>query len=334
MIRFGRSDIYCKHLRVLTFNSHQPYLHIMAEALPWAFGIITPRQSAGSEKKWDPGIRPLPSNARLYSSVREAMLADSWDWVLAHNVHDFLDTREIPLPKVFLVHGTLSGRILQDRSTIDRALYLKNLQFLLSANHAAIVFVSGLKRDDWGIPGEVIRLTVDPCWYGGYRGEVRGVLQVSNHLKERGLMTGWSTYQTVCRDIPNLLLGDNKTIPASRRTKDWDDLKEQLRSFRIYLYTPIYPYEDGYNTSLLEAMATGMPVATLKHPTSPVRDGCEGVVADSAEELRDRVLQLLDDPAEAARMGRNARIRVETEFSISEFRNSWQSFAERLLRGE
>jgi glycosyltransferase involved in cell wall biosynthesis len=260
------------------------------------------------------------------------MHADTWDWVLAHNVHDLLDTREISLPKAFLVHGTLSGRILQDQSSIDRALYLKNLQLLLAANNSQTVFVSDLKRKDWGIPGEVIRLTVDPRWYGGYRGEIRGVLQVCNHLKERGPMMGWNTYHAVCRDLPNLVLGDNRTLASSRRSNDWNDLKEQLRSFRIYLYTPIYPYEDGYNTSLLEAMATGMPVATLKHATSPIRDGLEGVVADNAEGLRNKVVQLLDNPEEALRLGNNARVRVEKEFPLSEFQEAWQSFAGKLLR--
>jgi glycosyltransferase involved in cell wall biosynthesis len=112
---------------------------------------------------------------------------------------------------------------------------------------------------------------------------------------------------------------------------DWEDLKEQLRTHRVYLYTPIFPYEDGYNLALLEAMATGMPIATLKSATSPVHDGSEGVVASTAEELRGRVIALLDDPAEALRLGNGARKRVEHEFPISRFQNAWVSFASRLL---
>jgi len=303
----------------------------LAGALPWTFGIITPRNAPGTAQKWDPRIRPLPENARLYASVHEAMHADSWDWILTHNAHDLIDTREISLPKVFLVHGTLSGRILQDKSSIDRTQYLKSLQLLLAANGAHVVYISELKRNDWGIPGEIIRSTVDTHLYGGYRGEVRGVLQVCNHLKERGLMMGWNTYRSVCRDLPNLVLGDNGNLPSSRKANDWNELKEQLRYFRVYLYTPIYPYEDGYNLALLEAMATGMPVATLKHPTSPIRDGSEGVVADNAEELRDKVVRLLDNPEEAVRMGNSAIIRVEKEFPLSEFQDAWQSFAGKLL---
>ncbi|MDM7996867.1 MAG: glycosyltransferase [Acidobacteriota bacterium] len=319
-------------LRVLTFNSHQPYLHLMATSLPWRFGIVTPHFPSGAIKNWDPHIRPLPDNATLYPSVQAAVRDGSWDWILTHNINDLLDVREVSLPKVFLVHGTLSGRILQDRSAIDKSLYIKKLGILLQASGARVVYISELKRRDWGIPGAILRPGVDVRQYGGYRGEIRGVLQVCNNLRARGAMMGWETYQAICRDLPNLVIGDNKDIASSRRAKDWEDLKEYLRSYRLYVYTPVYPYEDGYNLALLEAMATGMPVATLKHVSSPIRDGVEGVVADNAEQLRKKVAQLLDNPQEAMRLGLGARARVEQEFSLREFRNAWLDLAKDILQ--
>jgi hypothetical protein len=318
-------------VRVLTFNSHQPYLHLLATSLPWTFGIITPRLPSGSVKSWNHETRPLPSNARIYSSLQEALQRDTWDWILTHNVNDLLDARQISIPKAFLVHGTLSGRILQDRSSIDRPLYIKNLRFILTAGNCRVIYISELKRKDWGIPGEVIRPGIDIHEYGGYRGNIRGILQVCNNLMERGPITGWKTHQEICRDLPYLVIGNNKTLSASRTANSWDDLKEQLRSYRVYIYTPVYPYEDGYNLALLEAMATGMPIATLHHRTSPIRDGVEGVAASTAEELRAKILRLLDNPDEAARLGDQARIRVEKEFSLPAFQHAWQAFADRLI---
>jgi glycosyltransferase involved in cell wall biosynthesis len=264
--------------------------------------------------------------------VQEALQNGSWDWILAHNVNDLIDAREIALPKVFLVHGTLSGRILQDRSNIDRALYLKNLQMLLAASGAQTVYISGLKRKDWGMPGEVIRHGIGTREYGGYRGNIRGVLQVCNHLKERGAITGWKTHQEACRDFPSLVIGNNRSLPLSRMAESWDDLKEQMRSYRVYIYTPVYPYEDGYNLALLEAMAIGMPIATLQHPSSPIRDGVDGATASTVEDLRQKMMRLLDNPGEAANMGNSARSRVESEFPLSGFQQAWQGFADRLIR--
>ena len=269
-------------MQVLTFNSHQPYLFTLASTLPWEFGIVTPRLPSGILKAWNPRIRPLPENTTLYTSVREAVEDRRWDWVLAHNIHDLLDVRDVKLPKVFLVHGTLSGRILQDRSRIDKAEYIKNLKMLLDANRCRIVYISELKRKDWGIPGKVLITGIDCGQYGGYRGDVRGVLQVCNHLQERGEMMGWQVYREVSRDLPGMVVGENPGLESSRIARDWEDLKEQYRAFRIYLYTPVFPYEDGYNMALMEAMATGMPVATLRHTTSPVRDGIGIAPGDSA----------------------------------------------------
>jgi hypothetical protein len=304
----------------------------MAASLPWTFGVVIPRLPSGSTREWDLRIRPLLPNIRLFTSIREARQDGSWDWFLAHNVSDLMDAGQISLPKVFLVHGTLSGRILQDKSRIDRASYVQKLQILLNANNARVVYISDLKKKDWVIPGTVVRNAVDTSEYGGYRGEIQGILQVCNHLQERGPILGWDAHKTICRDLSCLVLGVNKNLSKSRVTNGWDDLKEQLRSYRLYLFTATYPYEDGYNLALLEAMATGMPVASVEHPTSPIRDGVEGVVSSTAEELRLKVLHLLDNPDEATRMGRNARTRVEELFPLSEFQTAWQSLAVELLR--
>jgi glycosyltransferase involved in cell wall biosynthesis len=299
--------------------------------MPWVLGVVTPRLPSGQIKQWNPRIRPLLKNIVLFSSVQEALHDGPWNWILAHNVNDLLDARNTSIPKAFLVHGTLSGRILQDHSNIDPTLYTGNLDLLLKSCGARVIYISEMKRRDWGIPGDVIRPAVDTRLYGGYRGEICGVLQVCNRLFERGKMMGWNVYDTVCRNLCNLVIGENPGIPSSRTSKDWEDLKEQLRSYRVYLYTPIYPYEDGYNLALLEAMATGMPVASLRHVTSPVRDGIEGVVAGTPEELRQKVLDLLNNPPKAAGLGEGARLRVEKEFAISDFQRAWDSLAAKML---
>ncbi len=318
-------------MHVLTFNSHQPYIHLLADSLPWTFGVVTPRLATGRVKDWDVRIRPLLGNIRLYRSVEVALLDSSWDWVLTHNANDLIDSSTISLPKVFLVHGTLSGRIVQDGANIDRKAYVANLRRLLEVYKCSVVYISELKERDWGIPGEIIKTAVNPAHYGGYRGDHAAVLQVSNHLKERGAMLGWEIHREVCGALPSIVLGDNPGLPDSRMSDSWEDLKEQYRSCRVYLHTALYPHEDGYNLAVLEAMATGMPIATIEHPTSPIDDGVEGVVAGSAAALRGKVIRLLDNPHEAASLGRSARRKLETAFPLSEFRSAWQELASRLV---
>jgi hypothetical protein len=272
----------------------------------------------------------LPENVVLYDDVAAALNDRRWDWVLTHNVHDVMDARNAGLPGVFLVHGTLSGRMVQDRAPIDRAQYLAGVRALLRVARCRVVYISELKQNDWGIPGRVIRSTVDPRHYGGYRGVRPEVLQVCNHFRERGKMLGWDTHQAVCQDLPTLILGENRRIAGSRVAASWEELKEEYRSCRIYLHTAIHPYEDGFNLAVLEAMAIGMPVAMLRHPTALVEDGVDGIVAGSVDELRERITALLSHRDDAVRMGSAARARLERELPIERFRSDWESLAAEL----
>jgi hypothetical protein len=316
-------------VRVLTFNTHQPYLHTLSSLLPWTFGVVAPRLPSGRVRDWDVRLRPKPANVRLYPDVDSAGSAGDWDWILVHNVQDLLDVRHLDLPKVFLVHGTLSGRILQDRADMSRERYLSSLGSLLRASRCRLAYISELKRNDWGLPGEVIRSTVDLGSHSGYRGETRAILQVCNNLVARGAMLGWDAHREVCRGLPAVVIGQNTGLEYSRKARDWADLREQYRAHRVYLHTAVFPLEDGYNLAMLEAMATGMPVASLAPPTSPVRDGFNGVMGETAADLRSKVISLLDDPDRARELGAAARRTVEQEFSPERFRSAWADLARR-----
>lgn len=328
---FRSGRVIIPAMRLLTFNSHQPYLYALATALPWSLGVVIPRISSGAAKPWDPGIRPLPDNVTVFDSFDDAMRASEWDLVLSHNIHDLLETKEVGLPRIFLVHGTITGRILQDGSDLDPREYAAQVDTLLRALACRTVYISELKKSDWGIPGTVIETAFDAGPYGGYTGEVRGVLQVSNHLKERGAILGWRAHDAVCRGLDSLVLGRNPKLPGARPARDWDDLKSQYRRYRVYLHTAVHPYEDGFNLALMEAMATGMPIATMAHPTSPITDGVEGVVADDAVTLKKKVSALLGDPDMAATMGRAARRRVRERFPLVRFQEGWQQLAAEVL---
>ena len=317
-------------LHVLTFNSHQPYIHLLATTLPWTFGVVLPRLPSGNTRTWDERVRPVPENVRLYPSVEEAQKSSSWDCALIHNVHDLLDCRGIGLPKVMVVHGTLRGRLLEEKSRLQPDLYLAHFRTMLEAMGCKLVYVSELKHRDWGIPGTVIVPGADTAQYGPYCGDKAVILRVCNHLRERGAILGWDAHEEVCQGLPSLVLGVNQGLANSRMPTSWEDLKEEYRSCRVYLHTAIYPYEDGYNLAVLEAMASGMPIAALSNPTLPVQDGSEGVVASTPTELREGVIRLLENPVEARRLGEAARERVKREFPISWFRQKWASLAAEL----
>lgn len=85
---------------------------------------------------------------------------------------------------------------------------------------------------------------------------------------------------------------------------------------------------EGLSNVVLEAMACALP--PLLHDACGNREvidsGTDGVVADlsSADSLSRQILGLLDDPDTLERFGRNARAKVESEFSLDGMADAYE----------
>ncbi len=314
-----------KRLRILSFNWHEPYLCMLA-ATGHQLLIIEPIMSENLPRKWNESMRPLPENVSLigFGEMAKNLDAGDIDLVICQNVKDLVAVNKWEkTPKILVFHNKLTTEIALGKSEIDRKSYIEQVKN--AAKGADLVFISQAKKDDWNLGGggdAVILPGIDVSHYGGYTGNLEAILTVGNHLKERDLMMGFTEMEEICRGLPVTILGDNPSIDG-RLSKNWDDLKNHYRQCRLYLNTLKNPYEDGYNLALLEAMATGMPVISLKNPTSPVTDGAEGFVSSDISVLRDRINELLKDPQKALKMGRVARQTVSEKFPMEEFLKKW-----------
>ena len=123
--------------------------------------------------------------------------------------------------------------------------------------------------------------------------------------------------------MPSTLLGLNPPEDGGRFTRNWDDLRRSYQRHRVYLNTTLDPYEDGYNLSMLEAMATGAPVVSCDNRSSPIVDGVNGFVSDDPGILRSRIQTLLSDRALATRLGAEARRTVGEQFALKTFVKRW-----------
>jgi glycosyltransferase involved in cell wall biosynthesis len=79
-------------------------------------------------------------------------------------------------------------------------------------------------------------------------------------------------------------------------------------------------YNEGLPVAVLEAMAIGVPVVTTRVGAIPDLgiDGHAGFLIDPGEvdELADRLAVLVDDAGLRGQLGRNGRLRVESDFTI------------------
>jgi len=310
------------HLKILSYNWHEPYLCLLSK-IGHTFLIVEPEISKGNYRRWDKNMRPIPDNVILVSEKEAISQLDEGavDLVIAHNIKDLVKIYEYSLPKILVFHNKLSTEIELGSNKVSREDYLNTINPLLV--NVKKVFISESKRRDWGMTGDVILPGIDVNDYGGYRGDNPSVLRVGNLIKERDLMMGFTTSESILSGLPSVTLGLNPNILGSRISSGFDDLLDHYRSLRVYLHTTANDYEDGYNLSLLEAMAVGMPVISIANKTSPIINGINGYISDDIQYLRTCAVRLLDDPILANSLGQKARKTVRENFSQIKFLQLW-----------
>jgi glycosyltransferase involved in cell wall biosynthesis/ubiquinone/menaquinone biosynthesis C-methylase UbiE/Tfp pilus assembly protein PilF len=310
-------------LKILSFNWHEPYLCLLART-GHEFLIVEPEIAPSHNRCWDEKMRSVPNNISLISKdiAKEMLELGEFDLIIAHNMKDLIEVREYSLPKIFVFHNCLTTEITLGKNQVNREAYLEKMKFLLKDVNK--VFISEKKQRDWGLNGEVILPGLDILEYGGYRGDKKIVLQVGNLLQERGLMMGYTTSKKIIENHPLITLGMNPNISDSRLSEGFHDLIENYRSCRVFINTTVDEYEDGYNLSMLEAMATGMPVVSSWNKSSPIVEGKNGYISNDTSYLNQCIKFLLANSEKAKMIGEQAKITVQERFPLNRFLNSWE----------
>ncbi len=132
--------------------------------------------------------------------------------------------------------------------------------------------------------------------------------QAADLLKERGL-------------------ADLAWLPGRR-----DDVAAVMRLFDVFVLPSL---AEGVSNTILEAMATGLPVVATDVGGTPelVDDGTTGTLVEPGdpEEMSRAIRRYLDQPDLARQHGEAGRRRVEREFSLSEMVASYQRLYDELL---
>jgi len=108
------------------------------------------------------------------------------------------------------------------------------------------------------------------------------------------------------------------------------DVAELLRQADVFVF-PSRPSGEGMAGVLIEAGLSGLPVVSTPVPgaATVLRDGRTGVIVDdSVATLTAAIGRLLDDPDRRAAMGRSARSRCESVFSLDLMAQRWRAALE------
>jgi glycosyltransferase involved in cell wall biosynthesis len=104
------------------------------------------------------------------------------------------------------------------------------------------------------------------------------------------------------------------------------DIPELLRNADVFVFTSL-PTGEGMPGVLIEAGLSGIPAVSTPVPgaATVLRDGHTGtIVNDSADAIAAAVGELLDAPDRRRAMGRAARTRCESEFSLDLMAERWR----------
>ena len=329
-----------KPLQLLTTNWHVPYLSLLAKIPQTVWWVVSFRRQM-FRRDWDEHYRPLPPNVHHLALDSPAWLprlsSAELDGVVLHSLTDLEAFQGLSLPTALVFHNS---RHTEWRGMPEDAQQQRRqaLETVLGQRGILPVFISPWKAGTWGFPGKVILPGIDTehDFPGGYHGKEAKLLRVCSNFPQRDFMNGWTLNQQICSGIPNLLLGEGnaddgmrdpqgKPLTEARQSHSLDEYRDCLRRCRAMIVTNIPVFEDGWNLSMLEAMAQGMPIVSTYHPRCPLAHGHEGFMSDSTGQCREYAIQLLRDQALAQTMGARGREVVRQQFPLCAFLTAWST---------
>jgi len=306
---------------LLVFNCHEAWVYQLA-ALGYELDIVVGLKGQ-YKSTWDDQMRPLPPNSRPISLSDALRSKTDYYCIIVHNISDLLDVKPRSEPRLMVIHSTLEGRALEEKSDVKPQEMKEMLHKYLELVGGHAVAVSMLKGNSWGFTDDIVPFCADPADYLPYSGQDACGLRICSFLQNRKRILLWDFHEKAFEGLPIRIVGHNPGMPGVSAARNWGQLKELLQSHRFYIHTADPRLEDGCNMATVEAMAAGMPILGNKHPGSPVEHGVSGFLSDDADELRGFARMLLEDRDLATRMGQQARKTAIECFSPAAFKKSF-----------
>lgn len=305
-------------LNILTFPTHEAYQTCLA-ATGHNFYMV---QGPGI-KTWNSQFRPVPHNHVLLdpaSGKRQIPVELDFDLILSQNKFGQFPvaaqlSQQLHLPLVSLEH------CLPVTGWTDRQIARLN-QMRGDVN----VFISEYSRTKWGWTDEasVVHHGIDVGLFMPPQGNLRDnlpiVLSVVNDWKNRNWCCGYDLWRESTRGLNVRVIGDTPGLSVAAPTVD--ALVSSYQSAAIFVNTSLV---SPVPTALLEAMACGCAVVTTGTCMIPevVRNGVNGLIADTPETIRAAIERLLSCPTEAQQLGNAARQTIVEKFSLGSFVTNW-----------
>ena len=310
---------FSEPLNILTFPTHERYETSLAKT-----GHNFYAYRADGIKDWNTTHAPVPDNYYLLNkNLGENQIPLDLDFALVLSQNKFGQfqiahplSRSLHLPLVSLEH-TLPVPYWSD----DVKEQTRNMRGDVN------IFISNYSIKDWGWDARndttVITHGVDSNLFKPDNLERENqILSVVNDWINRDWCCGFSIWQNIIQGLPFHVVGD--TPGLSEVAASTEDLVKTYQSSRIFLNTStISPVP----TALLEAMSCGCAVVTTATCMIPeiIENGVNGFISNDETELKQYLVDLLNDEDLAKSLGKEARKTIVDKFSQEKFILKWDS---------
>ena len=311
-------------LRILIWAIHGSYLNTLLH-IPQEWYIPTKPDKpegyggAGPDLLGIGGARNVPAE-----EVRELDL----DLVIhqtpknyAQDQLEILSAAQRRLPRIYLQHNVPKPYPVDTRHPVA-----DDPETLL----VHVTHYNRLMWDNGRAPTVVIEHSVAVEPDVSYRGTLERGVTVVNSMPKRGRSLGHDLFLAAREHLPLDIAGFGNEGLDPIGDFPYKELHRRVAEYR-FLYSPIR--YTSLPLAVIEAFHLGMPVVALATTELPsvIEDGVNGYISCDPDVLIERARGLLADPAEARRIGSNARKLAEERFNLQRFARDWNAAFERAI---
>jgi hypothetical protein len=311
-------------LDILTWHIHGSYLHYLTQAphtfyvpvkLGWPEGYGGRRDATW----WGDNVVEVPAEAVRDLDLDCILFQSRQNY--CEDQYEILTETQRRLPRIYLEHDPPREHPVDTRHVVDDPDVL-------------LIHVTGfndLMWDSGRTPTRVIEHGVIVPEGICYSGELARGIVVVNGMVRRQRRVGADLFVRARETVPLDLVGMEAKAIGGLGEVRLPELPAFEARYRFF-FNPIRYTSLGL--AVCEAMMIGMPVigmATTEMVTV-IENGVNGYIDTRVEPLIERMRALLDDPAEARRLGAGARRTALERFNIARFARDWDA-AFRLVTG-
>jgi hypothetical protein len=302
-------------IRVFTWHVHGNYLYYLSQAAVEFYLPLAPGRPGcsgrGSSFPFGPNVHEVPVEQLANMPFDCILYQHRRNWEI--DQYEQLSDVQRRLPRIYLEHDTPQEHPTNTRHWVDDPGVLL----------VHVTAFNDLMWDSGRTPTRIIDHGVMVPPGVRYSGELQRGIVIVNCLAKRGRRLGADIFERVRGEVPLDLVGMETESLGGLGEVLPPELPGFAARYRFYFHPIRYT---SLGLALLETMLIGLPLVGLATTelVTFVENGKSGFIDTQVHKLIDPMRMLLDDPAEARRVGAAGQKVVAERFGIRRFVRDWE----------